>query len=123
MYSSHPKAKRIEFRCPDPSCNPYLAFSAVLMAMLDGIQSKIGPGEPLEGDAYLHPHDGDRIGTTPGLLSTALDCLTADHDFLLRGDVFTEDVIQSWIDHKRTTEVEALRLRPHPFEFCMYYDV
>lgn len=122
MYSSNPKAKRVEFRCPDPSCNPYLAFSAMLMAVLDGIQNKIGPGEPLDEDIYELQSDDRRIPTTPGSLAESLDALENDHAFLLRGNVFTEDVIKTWIKHKRQQEVDAMRLRPHPYEFCMYYD-
>ena len=124
MYSPNPKAKRIEYRCPDPSCNPYLSFSAVLLAALDGIQNKIHPGEPLDKDIYdLSPEELKKIPTTPGALDAALDALEADHDFLLRGDVFTPDVIETWIDYKRKNEVDAVRLRPHPYEFCLYYDI
>lgn len=123
MYSSNPKAKRIEFRCPDPSCNPYLAFSAVLMALLDGVQKKISPGDPLDEDIYEWNSEDRRISTTPSSLSDSLNALEEDHAFLLRGDVFTADVIRNWIDYKRRNEVDALRLRPHPYEFCMYYDV
>ena len=122
MYSANPKAKRVEFRCPDPSCNPYLAFSAMLMAVVDGIQNKISPGEPVDEDIY--EYSGDReIPTTPGSLSESLDALESDQAFLLRGDVFTADVIETWIRYKRSEEVDTLRLRPHPYEFCMYYDV
>jgi len=124
MYSPSPKAKRIEFRCPDPSCNPYLAFSALLMAVLDGIQNKISPGEPLDKDIYdLEPEELAKVPKTPGSLDEALDALREDHEFLLRGDVFTEDVISTWIWYKRTKEADALRLRPHPYEFCLYYDL
>lgn len=124
MYSPSPKAKRIEFRCPDPSSNPYLAFSALMMAALDGIQNKIDPGEPLDKDIYdLSPEELAEVPKTPGSLGEALDALAKDHEFLLRGDVFTEDVISTWIDYKMTNEVEALALRPHPYEFCMYYDI
>jgi glutamine synthetase len=124
MYSSSPKAKRIEFRCPDPSCNPYLAFSAILMAAIDGVQNKIPAGEPLDRNIYdLPPELAEGVPTTPGSLTAALDALQDDHEFLLRGDVFTDDVITNWLDYKRTNEVDALRQRPHPYEFCMYYDV
>ena len=124
MYSPSPKAKRIEFRCPDPSCNPYLAFSALMMATLDGIQNKIHPGEPLDKDIYdLAPEELAEVPTTPGSLDDSLAALAKDHEFLLRGDVFTEDVINTWISYKTENEVEALALRPHPYEFCMYYDI
>ena len=124
MYSSSPKAKRVEFRCPDPSCNPYLAFAALLMAAIDGIQNKINPGDPLDKDIYdLPPEEAAAVPTTPASLGEALDELEADNEFLLRGDVFTADVLQNWIDYKRENEVDAIRLRPHPYEFCMYYDI
>jgi glutamine synthetase len=124
MYSSNPKSKRIEFRCPDPSCNPYLSFSALLMAVIDGIQNKIDPGESLDKDIYdLSPEELADVPKTPGSLEDALAALRADHDFLLRGDVFTPDVIDTWIWYKTEREVDALRLRPHPHEFCMYYDI
>jgi glutamine synthetase len=124
MYSSNPKTKRIEIRYPDPSCNPYLAFSAILMAAIDGIQNKISPGEPLDKDIYdLPPEELTGVRKTPGSLAEALTALEENHDFLLRGDVFTEDVIRTWISYKRTREVDAMRMRPHPYEFCLYYDV
>ena len=124
MYSPSPKAKRIEFRCPDPSCNPYLAFSAILMAMLDGIQNKINPGEPLDRDIYdLSPEEASNVSTTPGSLQDSLAALASNHEFLLRGDVFTKDVIDTWIEYKMEHEVDAVRLRPHPYEFCLYYDI
>lgn len=124
MYSASPRSKRVEFRCPDPSCNPYLAFSAILMAMLDGIENKMDPGKPLDEDIYEMSNDAARsVMTTPSSLYDALESLQNDHDFLLRGNVFTEDVIETWINYKMENEVEALRLRPHPFEFCMYYDI
>jgi glutamine synthetase len=124
MYSNSPKAKRIEFRCPDPSCNPYLAMSALMMAALDGIQNKIDPGQPLDKDIYdLPPEELAKVEKTPGSLREALMALEADHDFLLKGDVFTEDVIETWIDYKMTNEVQAIDLRPHPWEFAMYYDI
>ncbi|MGB9688655.1 type I glutamate--ammonia ligase [Thermogutta sp.] len=124
MYSANPKAKRIEFRCPDPSCNPYLAFAAMLMAMIDGIQNKIHPGDPLDKDIYdLPPEELENIPKTPGSLEEALNALRNDHEFLLRGDVFTPDVIDTWIWYKMTNEVDAIRLRPHPYEFCLYADI
>lgn len=124
MYSPSPKAKRVEFRCPDPSCNPYLAFSAMLMAAIDGIQNKINPGEPLDKDIYdLPPEELAAVPKTPGSLDDALQALRKDHDFLLRGDVFTPDVIDTWIWYKHTNEADAVRLRPHPYEFCLYYDI
>ena len=124
MYSPSPKAKRIEFRCPDPSSNPYLAFSALMMAALDGIQNKIHPGEPLDKDIYdMEPEELAKVPTTPGSLGQSLEALARDHEFLLRGDVFTQDVINTWISYKQKNEVEALALRPHPYEFCLYYDM
>jgi glutamine synthetase len=124
MYSANPKAKRVEVRFPDPSCNPYLAFAAMLMAGLDGVENKIDPGEPLDKDIYeLGPEELAKVPSLPGSLEDALDCLEKDHDFLLKGDVFTEDVIEMWISYKRTKEVDALRLRPHPYEFYLYYDI
>lgn len=124
MYSTSPKAKRIEFRCPDPSTNPYLAFSAILMAALDGIQNKIKPGEPLDKDIYdLPPEEDKKVPTTPGSLDEALNNLEKDHQYLLKGDVFTEDVLQTWIDYKRTKEADQIRLRPHPYEFMLYSDI
>ncbi|QDT70290.1 Glutamine synthetase [Planctomycetes bacterium MalM25] len=124
MYSPSPKAKRIEFRCPDPSSNPYLAFSALTMACIDGIQNKIHPGEPLDKNIYdLEPEELAAVPKTPGSLAEALTALERDHEFLLRGDVFTEDVISTWINYKRENEVDAINLRPHPYEFCLYYDI
>lgn len=124
MYSPSPKAKRVEFRVPDPSCNPYLAFSAMLMAAIDGIQNKINPGEPMDKDLYdLPPDEKAKIPQTPGSLQEALDNLERDHEFLLRGDVFTRDVIETWIQYKRDREVLPMTLRPHPYEFHLYYDV
>jgi glutamine synthetase len=123
MYSSSPKAKRIEFRCPDPICNPYLAFSALLMAALDGIQNKIDPGQPLDKNIYdLPPEESRKVPTTPGSLEVALDHLARDHQFLLKGDVFSEDVVHTWIEYKKENEVDQVRLRPHPHEFMMYFD-
>lgn len=123
MYSDSPKAKRMEFRCPDPSANPYLAFAAMLMAGLDGITNKIDPGEPADKNIYdLPPEDLALLPGVPSSLEGALDALAADHDFLLTGDVFDSDFIESYISYKREVEVNGLRLRPHPYEFCLYYD-
>lgn len=124
MYSSSPKSKRIEFRCPDPSANPYLAFSAILMAGLDGIINKIDPGEPLDKDIYdLPPEELKNVPSTPGSLEDALKSLAKDHEYLLKGDVFTEDVIETWIKYKMDKEVKPMALQPHPYEFSLYYDV
>ena len=124
MYSASPKAKRVEFRPPDPSCNPYLAFSAMLMAGLDGIENKIDPGQPLDKDIYdLGPEELAKVPSMPGSLESALDALGKDYQFLLKGDVFTEEMLNTYIDYKREKEVNALRLRPHPYEFQMYYDI
>jgi glutamine synthetase len=124
MYSPSPKAKRLEFRSPDSSCNPYLAFAAQLMAGLDGIENKIDPGDPLDKDIYgLSPEELKDVPKMPGSLDEALDCLHKDHKFLLKGDVFTEDVIETWIDYKLQKEVNAVRLRPHPMEFALYFDI
>jgi glutamine synthetase len=123
MYSQSPKAKRIEFRCPDPSCNPYLMFSAVLMAMIDGIKSRIDPGVPLDRDVYeMTPEELQDYRHTPGSLEEALDALKQDHAFLTQGDVFTDDLIETWVEYKRANEVDPLKLRPHPYEFHLYYD-
>jgi len=124
VYSQSPSAKRVEFRCPDPSCNPYLAFSAILMAVLDGIQNRIHPGEALDKDIYdLPPEELRSVPETPGSLELALDALEADHEFLLRGDVFTDEVVHTWIEYKRKNEVDEVRCRPHPYEFALYYDI
>jgi glutamine synthetase len=124
VYSQKAKAKRIEFRCPDGSSNPYLAFAAMLMAMLDGIKTKTPPGEPLDKDIYdLAPEELAEVPKTPGSLEEALTALRRDHEFLLQGDVFTADVIDTWIWYKREKEVDALRLRPHPYEFALYFDI
>jgi glutamine synthetase len=124
VYSPSPQSKRFEFRCPDPSANGYLAFSALLMAALDGIQNRIDPGAPLDKDMYdLVPDELGNYPQVPRSLDEALDALKRDHDYLLRGDVFTEDVIDTWIWYKRENEVEALQQRPHPYEFALYYDV
>lgn len=123
MYSDSPNAKRIEYRPPDPSCNPYLAFAALLLAGIDGIKNKIHPGEPLEKDIYeLSPEELAALPALPGSLEEALKALEADHDFLLAGGVFTEDLLQAWVDWKRS-EVDAIRLRPHPYEFALYFDI
>ena len=124
MYSSSPKAKRIEFRTPDPSCNGYLAFSAMTMAMLDGIQNKIDPGDPMDKNIYdLPPEELAEMGKAPGSLDEALNALEEDHEFLLKGDVFTKDVIEKWISYKRENEVTPVNSRPHPHEFFLYYDI
>jgi glutamine synthetase len=124
MFSQSPKAKRLEFRPPDPSCNPYITFAALLMAGLDGIQNRIDPGEPLDKDIYdLPPEELANVPSLPGSLDEALKALEADHDFLLKGDVFTTTMIERWISYKREKEITPLRLRPHPLEFSMYYDI
>jgi len=123
MYSANPKAKRLEFRCPDPSCNGYLTWSAMLMAMIDGVKNKIEPGEPLDRDIYeMTAKELEGTPTTPARLEEALAALEADHGFLMQGGVFTEDLIEAWIAYKTENEVEPLRLRPHPYEFFLYYD-
>ncbi|WP_435019653.1 type I glutamate--ammonia ligase [Tundrisphaera sp. TA3] len=124
VHSPNPKSRRIEFRVPDAAANPYLLYSAMLMAALDGIQTKTRPGDPLDKDIYdLQPEELADVPTTPRSLDVSLDALRADHEFLLRGDVFTSDILDTWIWYKRTHEVEALRERPHPYEFTLYYDV
>jgi glutamine synthetase len=124
LYSKSPKAKRVEFRCPDPSANPYLAFSAMLMAGLDGIQNRIEPPAPVDKDIYdLPPEEAKDIPQVPGSLAAVLDALESDHDFLLKGDVFTPDVIETWVDYKRTHELAEVGIRPHPWEFYLYYDI
>jgi glutamine synthetase len=124
MYSPSAKAKRIEVRFPDPTANPYLAFSAMLMAGLDGIENKINPGEPAEKDLYdLEPEEAAAIRTMPGSLDEALRNLEQDHQFLLKGGVFSKDLIEAWISYKRKKEVDPMRLRPHPYEYVLYYDV
>ena len=123
MYSNSPKAKRMEFRCPDPSANPYLAFSAMLMAGLDGIKNRMEPGEPADKNIYdLPPEELKELPRVPGSLEEAMEALEADNDFLTEGDVFSPDLIESYIEYKRDVEVDGLRLRPHPYEFCLYYD-
>lgn len=123
MYSASPKAKRLEFRCPDPTANGYLMFTAMMMALLDGIQNKIDPGDPLDRDIYgMTPEELAQTNQTPASLEEALDALEADHDYLTQGDVFTDDLIETWISYKRENELNEFRLRPHPFEFSLYYD-
>ncbi len=124
MYSQSPKAKRIEFRTPDPSCNGYLAFSAMLMAVLDGIENKIDPGEPLDKNIYdLPPEELANIPSAPGSLEEAIEALKEDHEFLMKGDVFTQDAIDMWIEYKTENEINEVKLRPHPYEFFLYYDI
>ncbi len=124
VASAKPEAKRIEFRCPDATGNPYFTLAAVLMAGLDGIENKIHPGEPLDKNIYdMPPEELAEVKKTPPDLATALEALENDHEFLLKGDVFTEDVIRTWIAYKRENEVSPVRRRPHPYEFCLYYDI
>jgi len=123
MYNQSPKAKRIEFRCPDPTCNGYLSFSAIMMACLDGIKNKIDPGEPLDRDIYeMSAEELAETKHTPGRLEEALEALGRDHEFLTADGVFTDDLIETWIQYKTDNEVDPLRLRPHPYEFYLYYD-
>jgi glutamine synthetase len=124
VYSKSEKAKRIEFRAPDPACNPYLCFAALLMAGLDGVQNQIDPGEPMDKDLYaLPPEEIKKIKQVPGSLAAVLDALKADYEFLLVGDVFTEDLIESYLAYKVSAEVDPMRMRPHPYEFTLYYDI
>ncbi len=124
MFSTNPKSKRVEYRTPDPSCNGYLAFAAILMAGLDGIENKIDPGQPLDKDIYgLSPEELATIPSAPGSLEEALKALKADHEFLLKGDVFTADVIEKWIEYKTEAEVNPVRMRPVPLEFALYFDI
>jgi glutamine synthetase len=124
MYSPSPKAKRIEFRTPDPSCNGYLAFSAMLMATIDGIHNKIDPGDPLDKNIYnLPPEELAEIPSAPGSLEEAIEALKADQKFLLKGDVFTQDAIDMWIEYKIEHEINDVKLRPHPHEFYLYFDI
>ncbi|MGH9191523.1 MAG: type I glutamate--ammonia ligase [Acidimicrobiales bacterium] len=124
LYSQSPKAKRLEFRCPDPSCNPYLAFSAMLMAGLDGVQNRIEPPDPMDKDLYdLPPEELSKVPQVPGSLEAVLSALEEDQAFLKAGGVFTDDLIETWVTYKRENEVDALRLRPHPWEFALYYDL
>ena len=123
LSGPNPKAKRLEFRCPDATCNPYLAFAAMLCAGIDGIKNEIDPGESLDVDIYdLSPEELSKIPSTPGSLEGALEALEKDHEFLTTGGVFTEDLIQTWIEYKLDNEVNPMRLRPHPHEFALYYD-
>ncbi len=124
VNSKSPKAKRVEFRAPDPSCNPYLCLSALLMAGLDGIQNQIDPGEAMDKDLYgLPPEEAAKVKQVPGSLTAVLEALEADHEFLLKGDVFTGDLLDAYITYKRTAEVDPIRMRPHPYEFTLYYDI
>jgi glutamine synthetase len=124
VYYKTPAAKRVEFRSPDPSCNPYLAFSAMLMAGLDGIQNRIEPPAPVDKDLYdLPPEELAKVPQVPGSLNESLAALQRDHDFMLKGNVFTPDVIETWIDYKQVREIDAVQLRPHPWEFYLYYDI
>ncbi|MHC4545458.1 MAG: type I glutamate--ammonia ligase [Planctomycetota bacterium] len=123
MYSDSPKAKRLEFRCPDPTCNGYLAWTAMLMAAIDGIQNKIDPGKPLDRDIYeMTPEELGKYPKTPGSLAEAIDALEKDHKFLTAGEVFTNDLVEMWVKWKREEELDPLALRPHPYEFHLYYD-
>jgi glutamine synthetase len=124
MYSSSANARRVEFRCPDPSANAYLAFAAMLMAGLDGIANKIDPGDPLDKNIYdLPPEEARKVRQVPASLQESLSALENDHGFLTAGDVFTRDVIDTWIDYKRKKEIDPVRLRPHPWEFYLYFDI
>ena len=124
MYSASEKAKRIEFRTPDPSCNPYLAFSAILLAGLDGVAQGTAPPAPIDKDLYeLPPEEMAKVHSVPGSLDSVIDALEADHDYLLKGGVFTDDLIEKWIEYKREREVDYVRLRPHPAEFALYFDI
>jgi glutamine synthetase len=124
VYTDNPRTKRIEYRPPDNSCNGYLALAAMLMAGLDGIQNKIDPGEPLDKDSYhLIPTEAASKKTVPSSLEEALDALEKNHDYFLKGDVFTKDAIEVWLEYKRSKEVDAIRLRPHPYEFYLYFDI
>ena len=123
VYTKAPEAKRVEFRSPDPSCNPYFAFAAMMMAGLDGVVNKIDPGDPLDADLYeLSLEEAAKVQQVPGSLDAVLDALEEDHDFLMKGDVFTQDLLETWLDYKRTNELDEVRLRPHPHEFYLYYD-
>ena len=124
LYSKSPKAKRVEFRCPDPSCNPYLAFAAMLMAGLDGVQNRIEPPDPMDKDLYdLPPEELAKVPQVPSSLEEALAALETDQDFLKAGGVFTDDLIETWLAYKRIKEIDEVRLRPHPWEFMLYYDI
>jgi glutamine synthetase len=124
VYTDNPKTKRVEFRPPDNACNPYLGFAAMLMAGLDGVENQIDPGQPLDKNTYeLTPEEEASIRTVPGSLEESLNALEEDHEFLLRGDVFTRDVLETWTEFKRAVEIDPVRLRPHPYEFYLYFDV
>ena len=124
MYSASPKAKRVEYRPPDPSCNPYLAFAAMMMAGVDGVENKIDPGEPLDKDIYdLGPEEMKKVPSLPGSLEESLKALEKDHDFLMKGDVYSEELLETWIEYKMKNEVQAVGQRPHPYEFALYYDI
>jgi glutamine synthetase len=124
MYSASPKSKRVEFRPPDPAANPYMAFAAMMMAGLDGVLHKIDPGQPLDKDIYdLHPEELKKVPSMPASLEEALESLEEDHGFLLKGDVFSEELIETYISYKKKAEADAIRLRPHPYEFALYYDI
>ncbi len=124
VYSKSPKAKRIEFRAPDPACNPYLCFAALLMAGLDGVQNQIDPGEPMDKDLYgLPPEEAAKIKQVPGSLEAVMAALKADHEFLLKGDVFTPDLLSAYMAYKKEAEIDPVRMRPHPYEFTLYYDI
>ena len=124
MYSASPAARRVEFRPPDPSCNPYLAFAAMMMAGVDGVENKMDPGPPLDKDVFdLSPDELAKVPSMPTSLEEALDALERDSAFLLKGDVFTEELLRTYIEYKREKECKAVRLRPHPYEFLLYYDI
>ncbi|WDT82650.1 MAG: hypothetical protein MPW14_23385 [Candidatus Manganitrophus sp.] len=123
-FGQGPKSKRIEVRFPDPGANPYLAYAALLMAGLDGIENKIHPGKPMDKNLYeLEAKEAAHVRKMPGSLDEALAALEADHAFLLKGDVFTEDILQTWMEYKKSKEIDPMRLRPHPYEFFLYYDL
>jgi len=124
VYTDNPKTKRVEFRAPDSSCNPYLAFAAMLMAGLDGVENKIDPGDPVDKDVYeLTQEELKEVKTVPASLEEALNALERDHEFLLKGDVFTRDVIDVWLEYKREKELNEISIRPHPYEFYLYFDI
>jgi glutamine synthetase len=123
-YSDDPRARRLEFRPPDPTCNPYLSFAALLMAGLDGVENGYDPGEPLDKNIYeLEPEEAAKVPTVPGSLEDSLRALEEDHEFLMKGGVFTSDLLETWINYKREHEVDPVRLRPNPYEFHLYFDV
>ena len=124
MYSASESAKRIEFRCPDPSCNPYLTFAAMIMAGLDGIENGIEPPDPIDEDIYeLSDEEKEHIRSTPGNLNESIDGLERDNEFLLKGNVFSKELIDSYIRHKRENEIDQVALRPHPWEYSLYYEI